>query len=161
MLKDYYAILEININATNEEIKIAFKKQALKWHPDRNHGIDTNEKMQEINEAKLILLDVDARERYNNEYAHFKKYEKQFSTEYKEPVYENTDYKIQDDILYKWIKNAQRQAIELGKQTIKDFKGMAKVGLQAGVKATGNAIIGQVIIGVVILFVIAMSKGCK
>ena len=41
MFVDYYAVLEIEITATSEEIKAAFKKQALKWHPDKNQGKDT------------------------------------------------------------------------------------------------------------------------
>ncbi|MBX2893552.1 MAG: DnaJ domain-containing protein [Saprospiraceae bacterium] len=52
MFKDYYAILEIGNDATSEEIKSAFKKQALNWHPDRNPGVDTTSKMQVINEAR-------------------------------------------------------------------------------------------------------------
>ena len=62
MFKDYYAILEIDVTASEEDIKAAFKKQALKWHPDRNIGKDTTSIMQDINEAKLILLDFEARE---------------------------------------------------------------------------------------------------
>ena len=68
MFRDYYAILEIKQNANQEEIKAAFKRQALKWHPDRNQGTDTTSKMQAINEAKLILLDTEARMKYDIEY---------------------------------------------------------------------------------------------
>src|SRR5690554_3642123 len=56
MFKDYYAILEIDVSASQDDIKAAFKKQALRCHPDRNIGKDTTLIMQDINEAKLILL---------------------------------------------------------------------------------------------------------
>ena len=162
MFKDYYAILEINTNATNEEIKMAFKKQAIRWHPDHNPGIDTTEKMQDINEAKLILLDIEARAKYDIEYANFKDYQKQTNkNNSKEEFDANTKYKIKDDVLYKWIKNAQRQAVDLAKQTIKDFKGMAAVGLKEGLKASGNAVIGQLIIGVIFLLIFGLAKSCK
>ena len=75
MFKDYYKLLEITQNANDEEIKKAFREQAIKWHPDRNPGTDTTLRMQEINEAYLILKDKEARERYNIEYGKFSQYQ--------------------------------------------------------------------------------------
>ncbi len=63
--KDYYAILKISRNATIEEIKTAYKKQSFKWHPDRNTGRNATLRMQEINEAKQVLLNPISRESYN------------------------------------------------------------------------------------------------
>ena len=62
MFIDYYEVLEIKSTASIEEVKAAFKMQALKWHPDRNLGVDTTLRMQLINEAYLILKDVEARQ---------------------------------------------------------------------------------------------------
>ena len=73
--KDYYAILKISENATAAEIKTAYKRQCMKWHPDHNLGLDTNSIMQALNEAKRILLNPSERERYNFEYAQYKKQE--------------------------------------------------------------------------------------
>ena len=55
MAKDYYETLELNKNATKEEIKKSFHKLAMKYHPDRNGGDD--KKFKEINEAYQILSD--------------------------------------------------------------------------------------------------------
>lgn len=77
MFVDYYSILEISVDATAEEVKAAYKKQALKWHPDRNVGTDTTARMQVINEAHLILRDTEARQRYNVEYLRYKEHQRQ------------------------------------------------------------------------------------
>lgn len=81
MFKDYYAILEIDVSASKDDIKSAFKIQSLRWHPDRNIGNNTTSIMQDINEAKLILLDTEARERYNKEYHNFKNFQRQRKNE--------------------------------------------------------------------------------
>ena len=65
---DHYAILSVSLNATSKEIDDAYKKQCLKWHPDRNQRIDTTKQMQEINEAKRILTDKRLRDKYNKLY---------------------------------------------------------------------------------------------
>lgn len=170
MFKDYYSILEVDENATQEEIKFAFKKQALKWHPDRNLGQDTTLRMQEINEAYLILKDKDARIRYNKEYqrfkqyrqqqSHQKQYEEQSGQREKEKTYEYKDYSVDDDILNKWMNNAKKQAVDLAKQTIEDLKGMVSVGAKAAAKEAGNQFIAQIIISVVIILIFALSRSC-
>ncbi|XP_022868787.1 uncharacterized protein LOC111388338 isoform X3 [Olea europaea var. sylvestris] len=56
--KDYYKVLEVEYDATDEKIRLNYRKLALKWHPDK-HGGDSavTEKFQEINEAyKEFLL---------------------------------------------------------------------------------------------------------
>ena len=69
---DYYAVLGISRQASTKEINTAFKKQSLKWHPDRNRAIDATKKMQGINEAKRILSSKVLRDKYNREYLRFK-----------------------------------------------------------------------------------------
>ena len=65
--KDYYAILGVNKSATQEEIKKAYRKLALKYHPDRNPGDKTaEEKFKEINEAYDILKDEQKRAAYDH-----------------------------------------------------------------------------------------------
>jgi curved DNA-binding protein len=64
--KDYYKILGIERNATEAEIKSAFRKLALQYHPDRNQGNKKAEdKFKEINEANEVLSDPKKRARYD------------------------------------------------------------------------------------------------
>jgi len=53
--RNYYDILGISKTATAAEIKSAYRKLALKWHPDRNKAADAPEKFKEINEAYEVL----------------------------------------------------------------------------------------------------------
>ena len=64
--KDYYAILGVNKNATGEEIKKAFRKLAVKYHPDRNPGDkQSEERFKEISEAYEVLSDSEKRQKYD------------------------------------------------------------------------------------------------
>ncbi|MBN0919312.1 molecular chaperone DnaJ [[Mycoplasma] gypis] len=63
--RDYYEVLEINKNATEKEIKSAYRKLAMKYHPDRNKEADAEEKFKEVTEAYEILSDPDKRAQYD------------------------------------------------------------------------------------------------
>ena len=63
--RDYYEILGINRNASDDEIKAAFRKLARQYHPDVSKEPDTEEKFKEINEAYGVLSDADKRARYD------------------------------------------------------------------------------------------------
>jgi len=66
MAKDYYQILGVPRNATQEEIKKAYHKLAMQWHPDRNRGSkEAEEKFKEINEAYAVLSDPEKRRQYD------------------------------------------------------------------------------------------------
>jgi DnaJ-class molecular chaperone len=67
MAKDYYGILGISLNATDTEIKKAYRKLAMQYHPDRNPGKEkwANEKFKEINEAYGVLGDHQRRRQYD------------------------------------------------------------------------------------------------
>jgi len=64
--KDYYKILGVDKNASAEEIKKAYRKLAMKYHPDKNPGNkQAEEKFKEINEANEVLSDTEKRARYD------------------------------------------------------------------------------------------------
>ncbi|KKQ76707.1 MAG: Chaperone DnaJ [Parcubacteria group bacterium GW2011_GWC1_38_6] len=69
---DYYDILGVNKGASDAEIKSAYRKKALEWHPDRHQGSDKEEaerKFKEINEAYQVLSDGNKKSAYDN-YGH-------------------------------------------------------------------------------------------
>ena len=63
--RDYYDLLGVSKRATDEQLKIAFRKKALEYHPDRNKSKDAEEKFKEINEAYQILSDSEKRAKYD------------------------------------------------------------------------------------------------
>ena len=93
MLKDYYSILGISFNASDEEIKRAYRALSKRWHPDMNPGLDTTAIMQDINEAYFILRDSAMRVRYDAEY-----------------VKNSAGYDMQDVVLRQAIKKARESA---------------------------------------------------
>jgi curved DNA-binding protein len=75
---DYYKILNVNKNATQEEIKAAYRKLARKLHPDLNpNDKDAKKKFQDINEANEVLGDPENRKKYD-EYGKDWKHSEQF-----------------------------------------------------------------------------------
>lgn len=179
MFVDYYAILKIDFDASQDTIKTAYKTQALKWHPDRNPGVDTTQRMQQINEAYLILKDAEARKRYDREYQRFKEYQRQSFQEqqererqqqeraretrqeqqrtYSEP-FEDSSYEVFDETLNKWMSNARKQAVNLAKQTIEDIVGMSKVSGKAMGEAAVKGIVRLIVFSIIMMIIF---KACQ
>lgn len=66
MKKDYYNVLGVEKNASNDEIKRAYRKLSLKYHPDRNpNNKEAEEKFKEVAEAYSVLSDQKKREQYD------------------------------------------------------------------------------------------------
>ena len=63
--RDYYEVLGVSREATNDEIKKAFRRLAFKHHPDRNREDGASEKFKELNEAYEVLSDADKRAAYD------------------------------------------------------------------------------------------------
>lgn len=74
--KDYYKILGVDKSATKDEIKKAYRKLAMKYHPDRNPGDKAaEEKFKQITEAHEVLSDSEKRKKYDTLGANWKQYQ--------------------------------------------------------------------------------------
>lgn len=65
MGKDYYKVLGIQKGASDDEIKKAYRKQALRYHPDKNKSPGADDQFKEIAEAYDVLSDGKKREIYD------------------------------------------------------------------------------------------------
>jgi molecular chaperone DnaJ len=63
--RDYYEVLSVSRTASKDEIKDAYRKLAMQYHPDRNKSPDAEEKFKEISEAYAVLSDDDKRAQYD------------------------------------------------------------------------------------------------
>jgi len=76
--KDYYKILGVDKKASQDEIKKAFRKLAVKYHPDKNAGDKAAEaKFKEINEANEVLGDPEKRRKYDTLGENWNRYQQQ------------------------------------------------------------------------------------
>ena len=163
MFKDYYEILDIDWHASQMEIKSAYRKQSMKWHPYRNPGLDVTAMMQDINEAYAILKDELKRERYNKEYVRFINHGKNHQGKSKSTVYScpnNTyhtyDYDVKDENLKEDMRQAQEYARNLVAEFMKSFKkasGDAAKGAWDGAK-------GYIIGGIIASLIFALIRMC-
>ena len=63
--KDFYEILGVSKSAAAQEIKNAYRREALKWHPDKNKSSESEKRFKEINEAYQVLSDKEKRAAYD------------------------------------------------------------------------------------------------
>ncbi|MBF7684097.1 DnaJ domain-containing protein, partial [Acinetobacter sp. B5B] len=78
---NYYEFLNLHEDATEKEIKLAYRKLARKFHPDLYDGDDANEKMVLLNDIKDILLTSSKKFEYDEQLASFKKFKERQSKE--------------------------------------------------------------------------------
>ena len=116
IFKDYYKILGLETNKVNiEEIKIAFREQAKKYHPDVNEGREAEERFKDINEAYRTLSDNRARRKYDRIwYSHIGR--KQEKEKEKKDREEKTDIL---GILFGITKKSKKEVKESKKISIK------------------------------------------
>lgn len=167
MFVDHYAVLGLAYNASKEEIRIAYRTLAKRWHPDRNPDIDTTQQMQQIVSSYTLLKDDEAKERYNREYERFKKTtfaedttnsnNKKYNSK-KEPFSQhNYDYEPVDEILKDWMERANQQAKDFVANLTKEAKGIAK---DAAV-GFGQGLVSTIIVIIIITIIAGIAKGCS
>ena len=158
MFKDYYCVLDISPSADNQEIKQAYRKMSLKWHPDKNVGIDVTEIMQDINEAYEILSNDISRIQYNKEYEKFVKQRdfcKLKPTEFSEHSW-NYEYEINDEHLRNDINEARKHAKDLVNEFFKSLKETSKV----AAKGAWEGAYGYILGGILVTIIFALIKTC-
>lgn len=137
-MKDYYYILGIKKAATTEEIKKAYKKLALKFHPDKNDGDEFfTERFKEIQEAYETLADTQKRTVYDTKVSSNKTAEKTNNGYNFDPIIEyfssnKNTFEFEEEITFSWKTiNSDKVIIKpfgsvqpIGQKTyrIKDFK---------------------------------------
>ncbi len=65
-MKDYYAVLGIDITATPEAVKAAYRKLASKYHPDKSKAPNASQKFREVQEAYETLSQSERRQSYDD-----------------------------------------------------------------------------------------------
>jgi DnaJ-class molecular chaperone len=67
MKKNFYQILGVDVSASKEDVKLAYRKLAVKVHPDKQHGSAlAEESFKELSEAYLVLSDPNLRSKYDS-----------------------------------------------------------------------------------------------
>ena len=138
MIPNHYKTLELEQTATKEEIKKAYRRLALKYHPDKNKSPDAHEKFIAINEAYLLLYDNEARVKYDREYQYYfgqkaksestssqqQRQEEKKKEEAKSSNQKQREPQFDDEDLNQWTRNARQQAENFAKMAFDDFSNL-------------------------------------
>ena len=152
-MKNYYRILECHQNSNIDDIKKAYRKLALKYHPDKNKNSNAASKFIEITEAYEVLRDPMKREIYDRMY-------KQYFQENKTIVTETQEYRNNKN---NWEKYGQEKAKVYSNLDFEEFLKRAILEIKIGSNYLPNIItilfIGFGIIGFLFMAFNSMGEG--
>lgn len=121
MFKDYYKILNITCPSSADEIKKAYREQAMRWHPDRNPGRDTTAKMQDVVEAYYVLGNAARKIRYDAEYELYMAAHTKRASEHSQHS-ASSDYQAHNPNLRQDMSDAQREAAQYVREFFQSLK---------------------------------------
>lgn len=136
-MKDYYKILGVDFDADDEDIKRAYRKIALKYHPDKNSSDDATEKFIKATEAYEVLIDPKRREEYDSFYeagSHDPKMSQSERNNYKEKEKDWSKYgreKAKEYASMQYVKFTKRafQEVKIGFSYIPNLIAIIIVGM--------------------------------
>ena len=142
-MKDYYKILEINFSADLTEVKRAYRRLAMKYHPDKNKATDAAQRFIEITEAYEVLCDTTKKAYYDNIYS------KYFYSKQTNPQTESTYNQNQRT----WTDYGKQKAKEYSNMSYDDFSKRFLDEIKIGAGYLPNIFtIGLLLIGVIAMF---------
>lgn len=143
---------------------------SMKWHPDKNPGLDVTATMQDINEAYAILKDDVKRVRYDEEYFRFRKTffrddndQDCVNSEFKSKSYSEWTYayNVHDEILKEYINNAREYAKGLVDRFLKEVKTTSHTAAKGAVANALYYALAWVLGGILISLSGGVIKACS
>ena len=149
IVKDYYKTLDIATNATSEEIKKAYRKLALEFHPDRNHSSNASSLFIEITEAYEILSNTHKKDAYDALF--FKK---------------SSTSSTSSEAFNNWQEQAYQKAYKYSKMDFNSYESILKQELEVLSKHSSNLgclafVIFGALVGVIAIIMGLMSGDKK
>jgi|AntRauTorckE5430_2_1112549.scaffolds.fasta_scaffold18597_1 alpha-galactosidase/6-phospho-beta-glucosidase family protein len=131
-MKDYYKVLKIEVGVSQIDVKKAFRKLALKYHPDRNKEPNTSQKFIEVTEAYEVLRDPIKRADYNRIYSTY--FERTKTRQKKEAEYKQKEY------YQEWENYGRQKAQEYSSIPFEEFARMLLKEVSIGASYITNLI---------------------
>jgi len=148
-MKDYYKILEIEFGADIPSVKKAYRRLALKYHPDKNKAPDASAKFIEITEAYEVLNNDIKKNQYDNLYSSYFRTQGQKNENREDVKTEKTQ---------EWTNYGRKKAEEYASMKYDDFADRIIDELRLGISYTPNIIFILICVAGVVSSFFVMAK---